>query len=76
MIAFMKSLWRDKRGNALVIATAALPLVLGSAELRALRDVADTAVYTSAKREVSRRTDELGGAIELVDAIVTARQAA
>jgi hypothetical protein len=38
--------------------------------------VSDTAVYTSAKREVSRRTDELGGAIELVDAIVTARQAA
>ena len=52
------------------------PLVLGSAELRALRDVSDTAVYTSAKREVSRRTDELEGAIELVDAIVTARQAA
>ena len=52
------------------------PLVLGSAELRALRDVSETAVYTSAKREVSRRTDELGGAIELVDAIVMARQAA
>jgi transcription-repair coupling factor (superfamily II helicase) len=52
------------------------PLVLGSAELRALRDVSDTAVYTSAKREVSRRTEELEGAIELVDAIVTARQAA
>ena len=52
------------------------PLVLGSAELRALRDVSDTAVYTSAKREVSRRTDELEGAIELVDAIVIARQAA
>ena len=52
------------------------PLVLGSAELRALRDVSETAVYTSAKREVSRRTDELEGAIELVDAIVVARQAA
>ncbi len=52
------------------------PLVLGSSELRALRDVSDTAVYTSAKREVSRRTEALTGAIDLVDALVTARQAA
>jgi transcription-repair coupling factor (superfamily II helicase) len=52
------------------------PLVLGSAELRALRDVSDTAVYTSAKREVSQRTEALEGAIELVAAIVEARQAA
>jgi len=52
------------------------PLVLGSAELRALRDVSDTAVYTSAKREVSQRTEALEGAIGLVDAIVVARQAA
>ncbi len=52
------------------------PLVLGSAELRALRDVTDTAVYTSAKREVSQRAEALEGAIGLVDAIVVARQAA
>jgi transcription-repair coupling factor (superfamily II helicase) len=52
------------------------PLVLGSAELRALRDVSDTAVYTSAKREVSQRAEALEGAISLVDAIVVARQAA
>ena len=52
------------------------PLVLGSAELRALRDVSDTAVYTSARREVSQRTEALEGAIELVAAIVEARQAA
>ena len=52
------------------------PIVLGSAELRALRDVSDTAVYTSGKREVSRRAEKLEGAIELVDAIVVARQAA
>ena len=52
------------------------PLVLGSAELRALRDVTDTAVYTSAKREVSQRAEALEGAIDLVDAIVVARQAA
>jgi transcription-repair coupling factor (superfamily II helicase) len=52
------------------------PLVLGSAELRALRDASGTAVYTSAKREVSQRAEALEGAIELVDAIVVARQAA
>ncbi len=52
------------------------PLVLGSSELRALRDVSDTAVYTSAKREVTRRTEELAGAIDLVDALMTARRAA
>ena len=52
------------------------PLVLGSAEVRALRDVTDTAVYTSGKREVSLRAEKLEGAIELVDAIVVARQAA
>ncbi|MEJ7792807.1 MAG: transcription-repair coupling factor [Gaiellaceae bacterium] len=52
------------------------PLVLGSAELRSLRDVSDTAVYTSARHEVSQRTQELKGALALVDAIVRARQAA
>ena len=52
------------------------PLVLGSSELRALRDVSDTAVYTSSKREVSLRTDGLEGAIGLVGAIVNARRAA
>ena len=52
------------------------PLVLGSAELRALRDASDTVVYTSAKREVSLRTEALEGAIGLVGAIVEARRAA
>ena len=52
------------------------PLVLGSAELRALRGIADTAVYTSAKREVSRRTDSLAGALDLAAAILAARQVA
>jgi len=52
------------------------PLVLGSSELRALRDISDIAVYTSAKREVSQRVDALDGAVALVDAIVAARQAA
>ena len=31
MIASFKKLWRDKRGNALIIAAAAMPLVLGFA---------------------------------------------
>ena len=52
------------------------PLVLGSEELRALRAVADTAVYTGAKREVALRTDDLQGALGLADAIVEARSAA
>jgi transcription-repair coupling factor (superfamily II helicase) len=52
------------------------PLALGSTELRALRAVADTAVYSTAKREVSLRADDLHGALGLADAIVEARLAA
>ena len=52
------------------------PVVLGSGELRALREQIDTAVYTTAKREVSLRDGELGGAIRLLDAMLAARQAA
>ncbi len=52
------------------------PLVLGSAELRSLRDTLDTAVYSSAKREVSLRADDFGGALRLVDAIIASRLAA
>ncbi len=52
------------------------PVALGSDELRSLRSLADTAVYTSAKREVSRRADDLGGALELADALLQARVAA
>jgi len=52
------------------------PVALGSNELRALRDTVDTAVYTTAKREVSLRTEALEGAIALVGAIVDARRAA
>jgi transcription-repair coupling factor (superfamily II helicase) len=52
-------------------------LVLGSGELRELRDRAKTAVYVSAKQEVSRRGQErIGQAVELVDAILDARRAA
>jgi len=52
------------------------PVVLGSGELRALRDEVDTAVYSTAKREVSFRSEEFGGAIRLLDAMLSARQAA
>jgi transcription-repair coupling factor (superfamily II helicase) len=51
-------------------------LVLGSGELRALRGRAGTAVYTTARREVSLRSDAFKGALDLADAILEARQAA
>jgi transcription-repair coupling factor (superfamily II helicase) len=52
------------------------PVVLGSSELRELRALIDTAVYTSAKREVGVRCDDLAGALNLVAAMIAARQAA
>jgi transcription-repair coupling factor (superfamily II helicase) len=52
------------------------PIVLGSGELRELRARAETAVYSSANREVMLRRDEFGGALDLVDAMLAARQAA
>jgi transcription-repair coupling factor (superfamily II helicase) len=52
------------------------PVVMGSGELRALRSLVDTAVYSSAQREVTLRDEELGGAIRLVDAMISARAAA
>jgi transcription-repair coupling factor (superfamily II helicase) len=52
------------------------PLVLGSDELRGLRALADTAVYTSARREVALRADAIGRALELVDALLALRVAA
>jgi transcription-repair coupling factor (superfamily II helicase) len=51
-------------------------VVLGSGELRELRTLIDTAVYTSAKREVAVRCDDLAGALNLVAAMIEARQAA
>jgi len=52
------------------------PVELGSSELRALRGEVSTAVYTTARREVSVRGEEFGEAIRLVDAILDARRAA
>jgi transcription-repair coupling factor (superfamily II helicase) len=52
------------------------PLVLGSAELRELRSRVDTAVYVSARREVTLRENVFSTALRLVDAILGSRQAA
>jgi hypothetical protein len=52
-------------------------LVLGSGELRELRDRIHTAVYTVGNQEVALRGDDgFPQAIRLVDAILEARQAA
>jgi transcription-repair coupling factor (superfamily II helicase) len=52
------------------------PLVLGSAELRDLRRHLDTAVYSSARREVSLRGDGFERALDLVSGILELRLAA
>jgi transcription-repair coupling factor (superfamily II helicase) len=52
------------------------PLVLGSGELRGLRDRVDTAVYSTGNRELSLRDGSFSGAIRLVDALLDARAAA
>jgi hypothetical protein len=49
--------------------------VLGSEELRELRDRAATAIYTTGKHEVAMRQDDFREALRLVDAIVEARAA-
>ncbi|MGH3048265.1 MAG: transcription-repair coupling factor [Gaiellaceae bacterium] len=52
------------------------PLVLGSAELRELRRTLDTAVYSSAAREVSLRGERFERALALVDGILELRLSA
>jgi transcription-repair coupling factor (superfamily II helicase) len=52
------------------------PVLLGSGELRALRSEIETAVYTTARQEVSLRDGNFEGALRLVDAMLEARQAA
>ena len=63
MISFFRKLWRDKRGNALIIAAAALPLVIGSAGL-----ASDTIQWALWKRQIQRAADS--GAIAGVYSIV------
>jgi transcription-repair coupling factor (superfamily II helicase) len=52
------------------------PVVLGSGELRELRGEIETAVYSTGNREVTLRHQQFTGALELVDAMLAARQAA
>jgi len=65
MITFFRKLWRDKRGNAIVIAAAALPLVLGSAGL-----ASDTIQWALWKRQLARAADSaaLAGVYSIVEA--------
>jgi hypothetical protein len=48
----LKKLWRDRRGNVLAIAGAALPLVIGAAGL-----ASDTIQWTLWKRQLQRAAD-------------------
>jgi transcription-repair coupling factor (superfamily II helicase) len=52
------------------------PVELASAELRALRADISTAVYTTARKEITVRGEAFAEALRLVDAILDARQAA
>lgn len=52
MISSLKKLWSDKRGNVLIIAAGALPLVIGSAGL-----ASDTVQWVSWKRHLQRAAD-------------------
>src|SRR6185437_14460837 len=52
------------------------PVVLGSGELRDLRSQVETAVYSTGNREVTLRNSEFQGALDLVAAMLAARQAA
>ena len=48
----LRNLWNDKRGNALILAAAALPLLLGSAGL-----ATDTIQWALWKRQLQRAAD-------------------
>jgi Flp pilus assembly protein TadG len=65
MISFFRKLWRDRRGNALVIAAAALPLVIGSAGL-----ASDTIQWALWKRQLQRAADSgaMAGVYSIVEA--------
>jgi transcription-repair coupling factor (superfamily II helicase) len=52
------------------------PVVLGSGELRELRTQVETAIYSTGNREVTLRGSEFKEALDLVDAMLAARQAA
>src|SRR5215218_774216 len=52
MTSFFRKLWQDKRGNALLIMGAALPMVVGAAGL-----ASDTIQWTLWKRQLQRAAD-------------------
>ena len=52
MIRFLRKLWNDRRGNALIIAGASLPLLVGAAGL-----ATDTIQWVLWKRELQRAAD-------------------
>lgn len=52
MIRFLKTIWKDRRGNVLLIAGAALPLLVGAAGL-----ATDTIQWVVWKRELQRAAD-------------------
>lgn len=52
MTGFMKRLWGDKRGNALMIAGACLPMVVGAAGL-----ASDTIQWALWKRQLQKAAD-------------------
>lgn len=52
MIKFMKKLWNDRRGNAIVMVAASLPILIGSAGL-----ATDTIQWTVWKRQLQRAAD-------------------
>ena len=52
MIALFRKLWKNRRGNAIVIAAASLPLIVGGAGL-----ASDTIQWTLWKRQLQRAAD-------------------
>jgi hypothetical protein len=73
MRSIFRKLWNDDRGNALIIAGAALPMLVGSAGL-----ATDTIHWTLWKRELQRAADSaaIAGVYERLDTNSTATVAA
>jgi Flp pilus assembly protein TadG len=63
MIKFMKRLWNDRRGNALVIACAAMPMIIGGAGF-----ATDTIQWALWKRQLQRTADSAAMAGVLAEA--------
>ena len=70
---FMTKIWHDKRGNAMIIAAAALPLLIGSAGL-----ATDTIQWALWKRQLQRAANSaaIAGVYDQVAAKTTTGTAA